>query len=207
VAARPVKALVIDIGDVFFPFPPPSYFTAWAESRGIPTDALARTLWHSPDIEAANVGAITAETYIERTAARLGVDADDVRALIEGAFADGPVDPKLVAYVRSVRPSLRVVALTNNWSFARRLLAARGLMDLFDHVVISAEEGVCKPDARAFRVALARAGADPDEAVFVDDSLEHIAAARALGLRAVHFVSTDQAVAEIEAARARSSGD
>lgn len=57
---------------------------------------------------------------------------------------------------------------------------------LVDFVIISGEFGVAKPDPSIFREALQRAGAAPEETVFVGDSAEYdIAGAHASGLRTV----------------------
>jgi HAD superfamily hydrolase (TIGR01509 family) len=68
-------------------------------------------------------------------------------------------------------------------------LANWGILSLFDVVVCSGEEGVAKPDPTIYRLALDRLGVEPGEAVFVDDSRGHVAAARELGIHAIHFTT------------------
>ncbi|WP_404829404.1 HAD-IA family hydrolase [Streptomyces albicerus] len=62
-----------------------------------------------------------------------------------------------------------------------------GLTDLADHVVSSARVGVVKPDRRIFEIAVERAGAPAGRCLFVDDTLENVEAAVALGMRGVHY--------------------
>lgn len=57
----------------------------------------------------------------------------------------------------------------------------------FEGIVISGDEGVAKPDERLFRVLIERHGLAPARTVFVDDSPGNVAAAAALGMRAIHF--------------------
>lgn len=60
------------------------------------------------------------------------------------------------------------------------------IRDLVDFVIISGEFGVSKPDPAIYAEALQRAGALPEETVFVGDSAEHdIAGAHSSGLRSV----------------------
>ena len=122
-----------------------------------------------------------------------------MRALVEHAFSGEYLNDELVAYARTLRSRVRVVALTNNWSFCRTLIQRRGITELFDLIVNSAEEGVKKPHARIYQVTLERLAIAPAEAVFIDDSQENVAAARALGIRTIHFCSTRQTIAELEA--------
>jgi FMN phosphatase YigB (HAD superfamily) len=44
-----------------------------------------------------------------------------------------------------------------------------------------------KPDARIYRLTCARVGVDPEAAVFIDDNRDNVAAARSVGMEAVHF--------------------
>jgi HAD superfamily hydrolase (TIGR01509 family) len=97
---------------------------------------------------------------------------------------------------------VRTAALTNNTAGAAALSARPELARLFDLVISSADVGLAKPDPAMFRHAEARLGAAGVEIVFVDDVEGNVAAARALGWRAVWFRSTDQALAEIAAALA-----
>lgn len=197
--ALPIRAAVFDIGGVFFPWPSPSFFARWASRLGMTPVDLQPRLWHGPDIEAANIGAITAEEYCRRCAQRLAANEGHVREIVETAFGGERLNEVLVAYVRGLRAHVRVAALTNTWSFGRVLIERRGITDLFDVIVTSAEEGVRKPAAAIYEFTLRRLEVTADEVVFVDDSSENVAAARALGMRGIVFRSTEQAIAELDA--------
>lgn len=68
----------------------------------------------------------------------------------------------------------------------REKIALLQIRPLVDFVIISGEFGTSKPDPAIYHEALSRAGATPDETVFVGDSAEHdIAGAHAAGLRSV----------------------
>ena len=65
------------------------------------------------------------------------------------------------------------------------MLAALGLAPLLDVVVLPADTGAAKPDARIFHAALARLDVEPAAALYVgDDAEDDIAGAGAAGLRA-----------------------
>lgn len=65
-------------------------------------------------------------------------------------------------------------------------LRAWGLMAYIDLVVASAEEGVSKPEPAIFRIALERAGCQPQEAAMIGDRLDNdIAPAKAIGMHTV----------------------
>jgi phosphoserine phosphatase len=68
----------------------------------------------------------------------------------------------------------------------REKLAASGLSEYFDAVVVSGDLGVAKPDPSVFEHALSSLGLDPGDAVMVGDSLsKDVEGALAAGLGAV----------------------
>jgi len=66
-------------------------------------------------------------------------------------------------------------------------------------VVDSAFVGMRKPDRDIFELTLERLGLSASECVFVDDTEINCQAARELGMAAVWFRSSRQAIDEVEA--------
>ena len=142
------------------------------------------------------MGSISAEEYADRVAARLGIDGTRVLDALARAYA-GSLNTRLVAQLQAIRARVTVAALTNNWSFLDRLLEHHGIADLF-HVVINSADVQCrKPDRRIYEILLDRLAVRADDVLFFDDDPANVAAADALGFRAVHFTVTDSAVAAI----------
>jgi putative hydrolase of the HAD superfamily len=77
----------------------------------------------------------------------------------------------------------------NNESAALNVhrIRAFGLGPLFAAFCSSCWLGVRKPERSMYERALAIAGAEPNESVFVDDRSQNLAPARALGMRAVLY--------------------
>ena len=69
---------------------------------------------------------------------------------------------------------------------------------LFEVVVCSGDEGVAKPDPAPFILTLDRMGVTAAEAVFIDDTEEHVAAARSLGLHGMHFTTAEKLRFDLE---------
>lgn len=95
----------------------------------------------------------------------------------------------------------RLAICTNNvreWSERwRAMIPDHGL---FEVIVDSAFVGMRKPQPEIYELTLERLGLTPERAVFVDDLEVNCAAATELGLRSVWFQSTEQAIADVEAA-------
>ena len=68
---------------------------------------------------------------------------------------------------------------------------------LFRDVAVSGRERILKPDAELFRILFRRNNIVPEQAIFIDDSIKNVDAARALGLHAIHFGSPDQLAQEM----------
>jgi HAD superfamily hydrolase (TIGR01509 family) len=75
-----------------------------------------------------------------------------------------------------------------------------------DVVVYSYEVGNEKPDQRIYQLACERLGVDPREVVMVDDVEANVVAARDVGMRAVLFQTTAQAITDVEACLADWTG-
>jgi len=56
---------------------------------------------------------------------------------------------------------------------------------------------MAKPDPEIYRYVLKELGTLPDETLFLDDKLVNIQAARALGIRAIHFSTVEQLRADL----------
>lgn len=61
------------------------------------------------------------------------------------------------------------------------------LFGRFRDIVVSGDEKLVKPDPAIYRLALERFGLRGPDALFVDDRLDNVEAARALGIHAIQF--------------------
>ena len=65
-------------------------------------------------------------------------------------------------------------------------------------IVVSAEEGVVKPDPAIFKTCLSRFNIVAEETLFVDDSLANCQGARSVGMKAHHFHTADKLEAALQ---------
>ncbi|MCK5297210.1 MAG: HAD family phosphatase [Alphaproteobacteria bacterium] len=83
-------------------------------------------------------------------------------------------------------------ALTNfsmeTFPIAQRLFDFLGL---FEGIVVSGKEKLIKPDAAFYNVLFDRYSILPEKAVFIDDNQDNIAAAKKLGMTAIHFTTPE----------------
>jgi HAD superfamily hydrolase (TIGR01509 family) len=103
------------------------------------------------------------------------------------------VAPGARAALRDVRELGCRVGIVSNVVFetaagARRVLDRLHLSTLCDAIVLSADDGVAKPDPRPFLRCLRQLGVAPSAAWYVGDMPTDVTGARAAGLRPIHFV-------------------
>ena len=119
-------------------------------------------------------------------------------------FAHLHPNERFIDYMRELRDrGLRMAICTNNVREWEPLWRAKLPVDeIFETVVDSAFVGLRKPDPRIYDLTLERLGLEPAAALLIDDIELNCEAARELGMQAVWFRETDQAIGEIEAALA-----
>jgi len=108
------------------------------------------------------------------------------------------LNAELARFVGDLRPHYKTATICNGGSREAVNRKFR-LGELVDLMIFDGEEGVAKPDARIYQLALTRLGVQSDEVVFVDDKGSNVEAAQRLGMHTVHFKNTAQAITEVQA--------
>ncbi len=181
------EAVVFDVGGVIVRTQDLEPRSKWEKRLGLGPWGLAKAVFESDTSYRASIGKAAVSEIWRDVGARFGLGDSDVAALQRDFWAGDRVDQELVAFIRSLRPQYKTALLTNAWPDARQVLTNRYHLDVVDTIVISAEEGVLKPDPRIYQIALARLGVQADRAVFVDDVMQNVEGARAIGMRAMRF--------------------
>lgn len=195
-----VDALIIDLDGVIRHWDP-DYGPAADRRLGIPEGTLMGVALDEERLARVVDGRLPFEEWCTEVgaevAARHGADAAAAAdALATSAWR---IDLAMVDLVQEVRETVPVVLLSNASSHLLIDLELCGIVDQFDAVVSSADIGVGKPEAAAFEAAAGRVGAPLDRVVFVDDTVSHVEAARALGMRAEQFTDIDELRAQLSA--------
>jgi putative hydrolase of the HAD superfamily len=207
-----VEAIISDFGGVLTS-PLLDSFAAFQDSSGISLQALGSAMaalaardGNNPLFEL-ETGRVTEAEFLrsigEQLSAQLGREVE-MDGFGERYFEHLHPNERMIEYMRELRGRGHKLAIcTNNVrEWESRWRAMLPVEEIFDVVVDSAFVGTRKPEARIYELTLERLGIAADAAVLVDDVELNCNAARALGIRTVCFRSTDQAIAEIEAALA-----
>lgn len=138
-------------------------------------DARARDL-----LERLETGALPEAEFETAFAERLGLAPDGLIAKLFGGIE--PDAAMVQAVARAREQGIVTGLLSNSWGRATDYDA---LGDIFDGKVISALEGMRKPDPRIYPLAAERMDLPPEEIVFVDDLGFNLKPAKQLGMATV----------------------
>lgn len=192
-----IKAVIWDIGGVIARTEDLAPRDQLAAELGVTRDRLNYLFFSGPEGTRAQTGQISVPELMTYIRGELGLSPGEVPDLRERFFGGDLVDPTLVDFIRGLRPQYKVGIISNAWSQLLDLLESWGIEDAFDVIIGSGDMGVMKPDPRIYNLALEGLDVLAHEAVFVDDFIENIQGAKALGIHAIHFRNTPQALEEL----------
>lgn len=140
-------------------------------------------------------GILTPETFREKVRDFLGIDATDqeIDEAWNALLFDIPKER--IAVIEQAKKQYNIFLLSNSNEihyevYVRDLQLRFGYREfdqLFDKAYFSFDLHLSKPNPEIFEFVLNQHKLKPEETLFIDDTLEHIEAARKLGLQTYHL--------------------
>lgn len=194
-----IQAVFWDLGGVIIRTEDRTRRAAWEARLGLPPRELDQIVFAGEMGRKAAVGQAGAEDVWTWVAERLGLDPEQRDSLRQDFWRGEDLDLELVEYIRRLRPACRTGMISNAWPEIREQIENEWrIADAFDKLIISAEVGLAKPDPRIYQLALEDLGVQANQSIFVDDFIENLEAASALGMHPVHFKNRTQAQQQVE---------
>lgn len=193
-----INNIFIDFGGVIVRTEDIAPRTNAAERLGLTTRGLEKIIFESESSQQASSGEIPEEAHWQAVAQSLHVSRAEADEIVAEFFAGDRVDQTLLAFLRGLRPEHKVGLISNAWSGLRAWITSQGFSDAFDHMIISAEVSLMKPDPRIYRLALEELEARAEESVFLDDVLANVEGAQAVGMTGIHFTQPEKALEELK---------
>lgn len=185
-----IKAIIFDFGRVITAQKPLSLFRSYEEELGLDPDTINSIMFDSQAWQDALLGRKTTEEFWHLIGPELGLNtADEVNRFRRRYHADEAINEAVLDLIRKLRGRYKLAILSNSPPDLTRWLVDWEMRDLFEVVFCSGDEGMIKPDPAAFKLTLERLGVEPGEAVFIDDTPEHVEAARKLGIQGIIFTT------------------
>jgi len=210
-----VEAIITDFGGVLTS-PLLEGFTGVMQSSGISLESLGKAMAAIAEREGSNplfeleTGRITETAFFETLSEQLSADHGsevELDGFGERYFSHLQRNERMIEYMRELRGrGYKLAICTNNvreWEGHWRAMLP--VDEIFDVVVDSAFVGSRKPEPRIYQITLERLRASPEATLFIDDVEVNCEGARKLGIDAIRFRSTEQAIEDIESALERSA--
>lgn len=192
-----IDAIVFDLGGVIIDLYEERTYQAFAALAEIPLEEMKRLAAKEEFFQLYEIGEIDDPTF--RAHLRGLMEFKGVEPLIDEAWNAmlGPIPKERLELLEVLRDKFKLFVMSNtNEIHVKRFLRianhvspGKGFYEYFDKVYLSNEVGERKPNPGAWQVILDEQPIKASRTLFIDDKLENIQAAQALGLQVYHNVS------------------
>ncbi|RPI93868.1 MAG: HAD family phosphatase [Chloroflexi bacterium] len=193
-----IKAVFFDLGGVIVRTEFQAPRQQLADRLGMDYDDLNKLIFESDTSNRASIGEISSEEHWAFVIQRLKRPVSELAVIREEFFAGDIVDRTLLEYIRSLRGKYKTGIISNAWGDLRDFIVREKFDDAFDRIIISAEVGAMKPEAKIYQIALEQFGVSPREAVFLDDFYVNIAGCEKVGMKGIHFKDPEIALQQLK---------
>jgi len=184
-----INSVIFDLGNVLIPFNP-----RWLFRKILPNEASIDYFFEETGFDAWNLEMDAGRSFADGIAAHSQLYPHR-HALFEAFFerwhetVGEPIAESVDMLQTLQKKGIHTYALTNFSAETYPLAVARfPFLSDFDGTLVSGHEGMVKPDPAIYELLLQRYSITPAQAVFIDDKLENVEAARRLGLHGIHFI-------------------
>ncbi|GMS80523.1 hypothetical protein PENTCL1PPCAC_2698, partial [Pristionchus entomophagus] len=209
-SSRPFDAVLFDMGGVLMPAPP-FFWTKLEKKIGLKEGSLLETLIADEDglraFKLLECGKLNAEDFeplfISIYNKRHGTQLGTLKVFTGGRFSlDQLLFTEMINAVKVLKSEgFKVGLITNNMWMDRahaRDSVPPDFYKLFDVIVESCREGVRKPDAPIYKIAVERIKVPAARCVFLDDLGVNCKTASALGMKAIKVTDPSSALRQLE---------
>lgn len=199
-----IKTIIFDFGGVLFKTPDADSFKRWGKVLGLKENPEITAILANPNeselMDEVCLGHVSEDVVWQMMTEKLQISDNIIDKIKRQSSSKKQLNQPMVELLAELHQNYQTGILSNAGDQTRSLMVdIYGLDKLVEDIVISAEEGVIKPDPAIYEIALNRLNAQPETSLFLDDYLPNVEAARELGMSAVQFIDNRQATAEIQA--------
>ena len=192
-----IKALIFDMHGVLLFSNEATIEESFARRMKVPLEQVGR-VFHDEYNDKEDSGEITHREFWLHVLECIGLPESrlpETESFFEEEFT---IDPLMLNAVHEYHKHFKTVMLTNFSDGLRPKLANQwDVSGAFDEIIISSEIKMIKPQPQIFDYTLDKLHVTKEEAVLIDDRIVNIRGAQDYGLHAIHFISRDQGLAEL----------
>lgn len=196
-----IKSVVFDVGGVLVRTENQAGRRQLEKRYGMEEYDVDWLVFKNEAAAASTIGQLESDAVWRMVQERLDLSAEELTEFIELFWQGDVFDQQLFDFLVSLRPNYITGILSNAWKGARDVLVNKyGIIEgeNVDHVLVSPELGLAKPDPAIYHRLRETVGVDFDEILFVDDFSKNIAAAKALGINTIHYRTGSNPINQIK---------
>jgi putative hydrolase of the HAD superfamily len=190
-----LRAVVFDYGMVLTALPDSAAHDALLRITGLPLERFESLYW--ADRHAYDEGKLTGLAFWQKLIRQAGLDlpASTIDELnLWDARMWTTQNPAMLAWQLQLKQRGLLTGILSNMgdNVLANIKREFAWIHRFDALVWSFQLHMAKPDPAIYRYTLNELGTEPAETLFLDDKIENIDAARALGIQALQFSTVER---------------
>lgn len=195
-----INTVIFDIGMVLV------YFR-WRELfadlgfEGEKFDKIAEATVHNPWWNEFDKGVMSVEEVVDKYAQKAPEYREEIAKIYDYSDRFIEVFDYTESWIQDLKERGYKVYVLSNWSepaYEANKDNHMSFLKEMDGGILSFREGIIKPDRTIYQLLCDRYQINPKDAVFLDDNIANIAAAKEFGLNAILFKNYEQAKEELE---------
>jgi putative hydrolase of the HAD superfamily len=194
-----VKTLILDLGGVLFDI---DYHRTQEAFRSIGFTDVEKQysqLQQTTIFDDLETGKTTPEEFCNQLRSATGIEATNDAIFDAWNAMLLQIPQQSIDFVKSLKGQYDLYLLSNTneihlGAIMNHFPSYQGLEELFDRVYYSCRIGMRKPNADIFEYVLSDIGVKAEEAIFIDDSPQHVEGAKSVGIHAFHLKVGEQKV-------------
>ena len=197
-----IDTIIFDFGGVLYKVPDLKKLLRWQKLLGIAADDDINQLIYEPSKSQlfwdVMEGKLSEDKMWEQIMHKWKVPERISERFLKNVMSKRRLNKPLAKYLKSFRSGYKTAILSNAGDQTRsKMEKSFGAHTLVDEIIISAEEGIAKPDKAIYHIAIKRLNSIPENCVFVDDLIENVNAALEIGMKAIHHINNDLTIATL----------
>jgi putative hydrolase of the HAD superfamily len=180
----------LDIGGVLVRTEDRTFRDKLEEQYDLQIGESDKLVFESKAAQASTIGKAERNEIWEHVANELSLSKEELGEFQTQFWAGDKLDQEIVRFLHDLSSFYITALLSNAWLGHRRTLDEE--FDIIegqtaDVILLSSELGVSKPDPRIYAILADTTNCIYNEILFVDDFIENIEAAKALGIHTIHY--------------------
>jgi len=186
-----IDTIIFDFGGVLYKTPNIKNLLRWQKILGITNDPEVTKLINEPGSSElfwdVMVGKVKEEELWNLLAKQWHIPSRLYSRFQKNMMSRRRINKPLEKILKSLKGKYKTAILSNAGDQTRNTMEnVFGLNKIVDEIIISAEEGIAKPDKKFYEIALTRLNTQAENCVFIDDLLENIDSAKEMGMKTIH---------------------